>query len=259
MVLMMTAALFASMASSLIAGFFGSGGGMVAVPVLMTLQSMQHIPSELHMHIAVATTLAYSAIFMAVATYEQHKHKAVDWLSFKRLLFPTVVGALLGSVCAGFISGDLLKISFGAFLLVIAASFFRTGSGDDLFWDRDQIWFQIFSFFIAATVGLFGTGILTIPFLRKYGFSIKHSIAMSIALGVVTSAVGVVIYIAMGWRPTASIVSCFGYVNWELLIPFTIGSVLCARVGVKLAHKASPTLMHYLLCGFMVLIAIKMI
>ena len=251
-------ALITSGIASIIAGFFGSGAGMVAVPVLSVLLKLQHIPSSVNMHVAIGTTLAFSAIFMTASAYEQHKHGAINWTLFKKLIVPTVFGILVGSFIAGLLSSSMLRLVFGLFLLIIAiVSLFKRKSHSN--WNSQAWHFKCFGFLIAISVGLVGTGIITIPFLRKYGLSLVNAIAMSVTLGVITASVGGFIHIISGWQETKLLSSCIGYVDWQLLIPFSIGSIACAKFGVRLSHKTSPTLMHYLFCGFVLLIAIKML
>lgn len=251
-------ALITSSVSSIIAGVFGSGAGMVAVPVLSELLKFQNISDTVNMHIAIGTTLAFSIIFMIASTYEQHKHEAIDWSLYRRLIAPTGVGVLVGSVLASILSGNNLRLIFGIFLLVIAA-FSLTKRKSKSTWNHNKFHFQILGFLIAMSVGLVGTGIITIPFLKKYGQSLSSSIAMSVALGVITASVGTLIYIITGWHQTRFIGSCIGYIDWQLLIPFTVGSLACAKFGVRLSHKIPPIVMHYLFTGFVFLIAVKML
>ena len=251
-------ALIAAGASSIIAGLFGSGAGIVAVPVLSELLKAQGIPNFINMHSAVGTTLAYSAIFMAVATYEQHKRKAVNWRAFKILLMPTLAGIIVGSIGASYLSSYILHLIFGLLLLALEV-FTLFNRNEKRICNTNKWHFKFIGFLIAASVGIVGTGIITIPFLKKYGESLVNSIAMSVALGTVTASVGTIIYIISGLHHGDIPSSCFGYVSWYLLIPFIIGSVICAKVGVKLSHSIPTLVLHYLFSGFILFIALYML
>ena len=119
---------------------------------------------------------------MASSAYEQHKLGAIDWLIYKKLITPTVAGVISGSLLANLLSGHALRWVFGIFLLTISISSFLKSKSESN-WSHEKLHFQTLGFLVAVTVGLVGTGIITIPFLKKYGQPLKHAIAMSIALG----------------------------------------------------------------------------
>ncbi len=112
---------------------------------------------------------------------------------------------------------------------------------------------------IAIIAGFIGTGILIIPFLRKYGFSLLSSIAMTLALGTVITLFGALSYVVAGWHETGLPVSCVGYVDWSLLLPLAAGSAVFTRFGVKVSHLIHPTILHYLFCALLFIISIKML
>jgi uncharacterized membrane protein YfcA len=245
--------------ASFIAGVFGSGASLITVPILNHILRFQHVPNHYTMHVAIGTTLAFGFILFMIASYAQHKKGAIDWHVFSQLLWPTIIGVLVGSFLAAQVSGIVLRVSFGLFLLLLATwSIFKKGENQKP-WSRQHWSFKFGIFMIAIIVGFIGAGILTIPFLRKYGFSLLASIAMTLALGTVTALFGTLSYIVTGWHEPGLPASCIGYVDWSLLLPLAAGSAVFARLGVKASHQLHPRLLHYLFCTFLFIISVKML
>ncbi len=65
--------------AGILAGLLGIGGGLVIVPMLVYVFALNHIPHELTMHLALATSMA-SIMFTSVSSFmAHHKRGAVRW------------------------------------------------------------------------------------------------------------------------------------------------------------------------------------
>ena len=113
----------AGLFAGLVAGLFGIGGGAVIVPVLYFLLGGMGF-GETAQHVAVATSLATIIATSSRSVMAHHRHGAVDWSVLKGWAPWIVLGALIGMVLAGYMSGRALTALFGAVALVIALQFF---------------------------------------------------------------------------------------------------------------------------------------
>ena len=257
--MIMLIAFLAASVASIFAGFFGSGASLVLVPVLNHLLVTEQIPNAYNMQVSIGTALAFGFIMMLIATHAQHKKGAVIWPIFWRLFWPTVIGVILGSLLASQLSGKALHWIFGISLILLAAWSYVRRKKDNTHWSMDHWFFLFGAFLIAISVGLIGAGVLTIPFLRKYKVPLLNAIALTVALGIITAFFGTLSYILMGYGKPGLPSSCIGYVDWQLLLPLTVGSLLFSKQGVKLAHHVPHNILHYLFCVFLLGIGIKML
>lgn len=101
--------------------FFGLGGGLLIVPLMVTL--------GYDMKTAVATSLAViipTAIVGVAGEWTQHR---VDWRIVLLLAVGTMVGALLGTALKGGVSNETVRRAFAVLLIVIAMDMARLRIG----------------------------------------------------------------------------------------------------------------------------------
>src|SRR5579862_1938251 len=103
-------------AAGIMSGLFGLGGGVIVIPALSYIfMRFTSIPSADTMQMAVGTSLAIMIFTAASALYAHHKRKSVNWVIFKMMMPGLMIGAVLGSIIAHFLSSNALKIIFGLF------------------------------------------------------------------------------------------------------------------------------------------------
>lgn len=258
--MILIAAFLIASVSSFTAGFFGSGSGLVGIPLFSRLLRLTNVPLEDNMHVVTGTFLAFGLVLMTVATLTQHKQSNVNWKLFWRLFFPTNLGVIAGSIYARNLNNHHLHLFFGIFVLCLAIwSIISTKKSVTSNLPATSHHFPIVGFFVAFTVGMTSMGILTIPYLRKYGVPLVSAIATTQALGILTSLFGALSYIITGWSNKTLPSSCVGYVDWQLLIPLTLGGIIFARFGVKVSHRMSPIILHQLFCIFLLVVGSEML
>ena len=103
------------LAAGVISGVFGIGGGVIIVPALIYLLGFTQ-------HRAIGTSLA---IFLPpvglAAVIEYYRH---DNLDIKAAIFVALglfLGAWMGAAFAHWMSGPMLRLSFGIFVLLLGA------------------------------------------------------------------------------------------------------------------------------------------
>jgi uncharacterized protein len=233
----------AGVASGLLAGLFGVGGGAVLVPVLYQLFQVIGVENAVRMHLAVGTSLAI-IVPTSLASYRKHKAKgAVDMPTLRLWAVPVVLGVILGSALAAFAPSALLKATFVLVALPVAVKLL---SGRDGWRLADAmpgpLPMRIYGFLIGLLSALMGIGGGMIGNLVQtfYGVAIHRAVATSAGLGVLISIPGALGYVAAGW-PKLGLLPPFslGFVS---VIGFLIVAPLAtymAPFGVKLAHGLS--------------------
>lgn len=223
----------------ILAGLFGVGGGLVIVPMLVYVFSLQNIPDEMTMHLALATSLA-SIMFTSISSFRSHhKRGAVHWDVVRKIVPGILAGSFLGSLIASKMSTEFLKIFFIIFLYFVAtqmlmgkrpkpgreipgpAGMFATGNGIGI---------------ISSLVGI-GGGTLSVPFMLWCNINAHHAIGTSAAIGLPIAIAGAFGYVVNGWNVSALPPFSLGYVYLPALVGIAAVSVLTAPVGVRLAHS----------------------
>ncbi|MFN3135060.1 MAG: TSUP family transporter, partial [Candidatus Kryptonium sp.] len=108
--------LFASgLFTGFLAGFFGIGGGIILVLILMYYYSGIGLPSDLIPKIAVATSL-FTIIFTSISsTIKQYENKNIEWRLTFTMGIASLISAFAGSKLASIASGNFIKI----FIIVV--------------------------------------------------------------------------------------------------------------------------------------------
>lgn len=225
-----------------IAGLLGVGGGLIIVPVLIIIFTINKFPPELVVHMAIGTSLA-SIVFTSISSIYAHhfKHKAVRWDIVKQLSPSIVVGALLGAVIADLISAKVLQKSFGVFEIFVAfqiALNIRAHAARTLPKMRGMFGVGTVIGSVSSIVGI-GGGTLTVPFLTWCNVKIQQAVATSSACGLPIAIAGAIGFIITGWNEVNLPENSLGYVYWPGFISIVISSMIFAPIGAWVAHKIS--------------------
>ncbi len=119
----MTGAIAIGLAGGVVAGMLGVGGGVLFVPGLV-------IFLNLGQHQAEATSLLAIIPVAIVGTYNQDRYGNVRRQDALLLGLLSLAGAAGGVVLANALSGAILRDSFAALILLVAAQFVRRALSD---------------------------------------------------------------------------------------------------------------------------------
>jgi uncharacterized protein len=233
----------AGIASGLLAGLFGVGGGAVLVPVLYQLFEIGGVPAEVRTHLAVGTSLAI-IVPTSIASFRKHLAKgAVDTATLKIWAVPVVLGVLAGSAVAAFAPAALLKLVFVLVATVTAAKLLL---GKDSWRLADTLPGALAMRLYGGVIGLLsalmgiGGGMLGNLVQTFYGVAIHRAVATSAGLGVLISIPGALGYVLAGWPKLALLPPLsLGYVSALGLVIVAPLATLTAPFGVRLAHGLS--------------------
>lgn len=249
-------------AVGVLSGLFGIGGGIILVPFLTWLFSMQGIASEIVMIMAVATSLATIIITSLSSVYVHHcRHNAVLWDVVLRLAPGLLLGAVLGAVVADNIPAEALRMIFALFLIIITLQMWRSQDESPGLEIRPK-----YPFFltgggigtVSAILGI-GGGTLTVPYLVKSHVPMRNAVAISSACGVPIATFGALSYIALGWNVGELPEMSFGYIYMPAFIGIVSASFFCAPIGAKLAHKIPAVKLKRIFAVFICMVGIKLL
>jgi hypothetical protein len=229
--------------AGVMAGLLGVGGGLVIVPTLAFAYGFQGIPPELRMHLAVGTSLATIVVTSIASVRAHHRRGAVRWSEFARLTPGIVLGALAGSVVAGHLPGDTLRLLFGLFALGVAVQMglgLRPAPQRQLPGSLGMFAAGGVIGSLSAVVGI-GGGSLTVPFLSWCNVAVREAVATSAACGLPIAVAGAAGFVATGWGHPGLPALASGYVYWPAFAGVVATSMLFAGVGARLAHSLPTT------------------
>jgi len=225
--------------AGLVGGLLGLGGGILIVPSLLFLFIWQGMPTEILMHLAVATSL-FTIIFTSISSsFAHHKHQAVLWSQVLLLTPGIIIGAVFGAFIADYISSDILRRLFGVFEILVACQigFSVKPSAQRSLPGRNGMLITGAGIGTLSTILGIGGGTLTVPFLIWCHVDIRKAVASSSACGFPIALAGSLAMIFTGLNSTSLPENSIGYVYWPAAVMILITSVLFAPVGAKLAHS----------------------
>lgn len=225
--------------AGVLAGLLGIGGGLVIVPMLVFCFTLQSIPNEYMMHIALGTSMA-SIIFTSVSSFlAHHRRGAVDWTVVRRIAPGILVGTFLGSTVAARLSTDFLKGFFAVFLYYVAVQMLSNKKPKP----SRELPGNVAMFGVGNTIGVFsslvgiGGGTLSVPFMMWCNISVHRAIGTSAAIGFPIAIAGTLGYILNGWHTAGLPSYSLGFAYLPALAGIVLASVMTAPLGVRLAHS----------------------
>ena len=227
-------------AAGLLAGLFGVGGGVIAVPVLYEVFGLLGVPDSVHMQLCIGTSLAIM-VPTSIQSYRTHRLAGAVLTDVVRQWTPgVIVGIAIGSAIATVAPSPVFKIAFIVIAAIIAGKLlFAQESwrfGDDLPQHPLARLYGLAVGLMASLTGVSGGSLCTMV-LTLYDKPIHQAVATSAGVVVPITLAGTLGYIVAGLPhqrelPPLSIgfVSLIGFV---LMAP--VASVT-APYGARMAH-----------------------
>jgi uncharacterized membrane protein YfcA len=247
--------------AGLFAGLFGIGGGVIIVPILVFCLTLQGIPNQFIMHLALGTSLASISFTAASSFWAHHCREAVHWLMVRRITPGILTGAFLGSCVAAHLSTNILKGFLVVFLYYVAAQMFMNSEPKS----ARAIPGQLAMFGAGSTIGAIsslvgiGGGTLSVPFMVWCNLTLHHAIGTSAAIGFPIAVAGAFGYIYNGFGVSGLPEYSFGYTYLPALAGIVASSVFTAPLGVRLAHSLPVGKLKRVFALFLVLMGTRML
>jgi uncharacterized membrane protein YfcA len=227
----------------LISGLFGLGGGAVIVPLLIFAFLARGIPLEITTHLAIGTSLA-TIVFTALSSiYTHHQKQAIRWDIVKTLVPSILIGSVLGGLFAISLSGVLLQVLFGCFLILAALQLLLYSPVVGIRELPGWLGMSFSGICIGGVSALFGIGggTLSVPLLSFFGVRIHQAVGTAAACGLPIALAATLTYCTAKTDTSIMPEGSLGFVFLPALLGIIIASLPCARLGALLAHKVNAT------------------
>lgn len=220
------------LATGILSGLLGVGGGFVLVPMMVYLLGMNQ-------HRAHGTSLAVISMVVLFSAIFYSRHGQVDWLVAIELAIGGVIGAALGARICILISARRLRRFFG-FLMMLVGLRMLYGAASAAyivspviaghvlapheFWGASAVLgIGLFTGILSGIFGI-GGGIIMIPaMVLLFGFSQKMAQGISLAVIIPVSISGALIHNRQG------------NVRWDTAFWLGLGGILGGLIGARLA------------------------
>ncbi|MFJ7285575.1 sulfite exporter TauE/SafE family protein [Pseudomonas sp. NPDC099000] len=249
---------------------FGFGGGFVVVPLLYRFLTASHGVDDpigqSAMHIAVATSTCVMIVNALIAT---GKHRRAGNL-IRHYLWPLGgfigLGAIVGAVAAMWVSGEVIRYAFIAYLgVTIVDCLFRRGflTASDTAIPRRLGRAEVSGggVGIGAIATFLGVGgsVMTVPLLRRCGLSMSQATSMANPLSLPVALAGTLTYMAMAGFTEFDLGPWFiGYVDVMAFAVLTMGSLVGIRLATPWIGRIPDRTHARVYVGLLVLVMISM-
>jgi len=259
--LLVLAVVVAGVATGILAGLFGIGGGAIIVPVLYEVFRILGVPEEVRMQLCVGTSMAI-ILPTTIRSYLTHRAKgAVLPDVVRQWAVPAVLGVAAGSVIAYYAPANVFKLVFLVVVSVIATK---------LLFGRDEwriadgfpgrIGMTAYGFLIGITSALMGVsgGSISNMIQTLHGKPLHNAVATSAGLGVPITIAGTLGLMIAGWPKMALMPPLtVGYVSLLGVAIMAPVSSFTASYGALLAHRLSKRHLEIGFGVFLLLVAAR--
>ncbi len=250
---------FGGLFAGFLGPFFGFGGGVILVPILLAVFSKAGFSYSVDMHFAIGTALFLATINAAVASYK-HYHSShnmpINFLSGWAIYL--AIGASIGSYIAIYTSSYTLKIMFTVFLVLILLQqiykrFITARQGKEL--DSKKVGLptgtkkNLAAMLIGGLSVMIGVsgGTFTTPFLTHCNYPIRKAMIVSLAGGFVIGMIGSIAAIIIGYEHhDTTLPWSVGYVNFLAVIVVTPFIIIASPYGIKANRKVRTRVLNLL-------------
>ncbi|MBW3141111.1 sulfite exporter TauE/SafE family protein [Ferrimonas balearica] len=247
--------------AGILSGLFGIGGGLVIVPVLLTVLPWMGVAPEVLIHLAIGTSLATIVVTSSSGIRAHNKRGNVDWETVKRFVPWVVLGSFTGGSVAALLPGALLERLFGIFLLLVATQmWFSLKPNPDRSLPKTP-GLALAGGIIGTISSMFGIGgaTISVPFLRWCSLPITKAVGVSATLAFPIALSGVISYLINGWGHPQLPEWSLGYVYLPAFFGIVVASTQFVRVGATLAVKLPGHVLQRAFAAFMAILGVRLL
>jgi uncharacterized protein len=256
------------LATGLVSGLIGIGGGVLMVPFLYFVYahpgwSGAEVAPALHAVVAHATSLFIIVPTAIAGTWSYHTKGLVAWRAALPVALVSLVAAVIGARLAVALPAAALKLAFGVLLVGSAV---RMGMGGGEKADGVLRLTPVKLVITGIAVGLLsaflgvGGGLIAIPLLvHVLGLDLPRVAATSLAIVVFAATAGVVTYVAMGLGRPGLPAGSWGYVHIAAALPMLGGALLSVRAGTWANQRLPAPVLRWTFAIAFVLLGAQLI
>jgi len=249
--------------AGVLAGLLGVGGGIVIVPLLYHVFSVYGVGPDVAMPLSVGTSLSTIVLTSWVSARKHYQRGGVDMALVRRWVLPVLIGVVVGTTAAHFVSGVEMKTLFGVLLVLVSSHMLITARHalslfDDLPVPGVQRAIALVVGAISAMLGI-GGGTVMVPLLTMFSFRIHRAVATASVFGFVISVPATAGYLYSGWNAPGLPPGSTGYINWLAFGALVPATMLCAPLGVRLAYRLNVGQLKRAFAVFLLAVGVKMV
>ena len=222
----------------------GVGAAIILIPILVSLG----IP----VNTAKPVGLFYNTLSMAGASYNNIKHKRLDFKAGIPIIIFSFLFAILGAWVSRFIPARIILFLFIAFLLFSSGMFFFHRKKEEHIYRTDNHYVSLsltgaLAGLLSGLLGVGGGGIIS-PLMLMMGYHPKKIAAITAFVVPFSSFSAFLTYWAMG------------HVNWRIMLIASAGGIAGAMLGTHVLHNhLNQQTVKKILAVILLLMAIKLI
>ena len=243
------------------AGFFGIGGGLIMVPILLYIFSFASIEQAFVMHLAIGTSFSIIIPTSIISTMTHMKFKAVDFSIVKTFGVFVAIGVVLGTIFAVSLKTSSLVLFFSIMTMFFAIYFLMAKEKINPVPREINLIYRVIcgflSGFLSAPMGIAG-GVINTPILKMFGYQIKVAIGSSAAVGFLIALIGAIGFAVSGSYLNINVPFSLGFVNIPTFLIFVPITMFMAKIGAKTVHKFDKRLIGKLLGIYLFIISCKL-
>lgn len=246
-----------------LAGFFGVGGGILLVPILLVYFQSIGISSLVATHLTFGTSLVVVVFASMMSAYQYSKNGHVVWRGVVLMGVASIVGATIGANVAAELPGKTLQQIFAGVVSVAAVRLLmKNGKNPGNLEPNIAAPGLLITGFIVGLVSSLagvGGGVFSIPIMFFFlSFPLKKALGTSSATIVITGLAAATGYVVKGWGNPLLPEYTIGYVDYLHALPIILGTLPAARFGATVAHKTRVDVLQKVYGVFLLVIAVRM-
>ena len=220
-------------------GLLGIGGGSAMVPALAFIYAAKGFGEHYVIHLALGTCVAAILCTSAASAWSHHRHKAVNWDIFARVVPGIIGGTVAGAGLARLLDARLLTIVFTALIFYAATLMIiepKPGPQAELPGAGRMS-------ALGIVVGLFssltatGGAAMVVAYLVRRRITVHAAIGTAAALSWILALTGTVSYIVTGLTAANLPRWSIGFVYLPALAWMAAASMTMAPIGARVAHR----------------------
>lgn len=250
--------------SGFLAGFFGVGGGIILVPILLFYFQTTGVSSLVATHLAFGTSLLIVILTSLSSGVQYARNGHVVWKGVTYIGLMSVVGSVIGSQFAGSLQGKTLRQIFAAVVVISALRLMMETRKpkQELLPEIQVPPLLVTGFFVGLLSSLAGVGggILSIPVMHSIlKFPLKKALGTSSVTIVITALAAGIGYVVTGWGNPLLPRYTLGYVDYVHALPIIVGAIPMATVGAKVANTTRVVKLKRIFAVFLLVVAVKLL
>jgi uncharacterized membrane protein YfcA len=242
-------------------GLFGIGGGIVIVPVLYLVFSQMGVDPDTAAKTAVGTSLA-TIIVTSIRSMLAHKKRGAVDFDVLKLWGPFIAtGAVIGTLVADAIGGNLLLIVFGIGVIAIGiqrlAGKRGAPKGSVTFSTLAQRAMAVGTGLVSSLMGI-GGGVIGVLLRTLAGRPMHQAVGTASGFGLAIAVPGAIGFAIIG-LDAPKVPGAIGYVDLMGFLAVSLGTVIFAPLGAKLAHALDGDRLARIFGGYLLVTGVLLL